>query len=803
MNHGTCRDDPTEGCDCRPGFTGKICDLEVEDDAHQDQGVACGDTYCYHGGKCASVRITDPDGAVTTLKYCDCAFAVDETDLYAGNSCQHKSTSLCTQPTQGLSLVGTLFCVNSGTCRRGINDTADFQQGCDCPAGWTGFSCEFPEDPQDSLNNDVPVDLEPCGQNVCLNGGTCVTTHVTEIDGTSHDVEYCDCAMAHDEDHLFAGPNCEYPSSTLCADPDPDAVNLLGTPFCVNGGICHPDNLLGDCSCPSHWTGFRCEFPSDTVDEDNSAVCGSDDDDGRFVCQHGGRCENDGCNCDLAIEGGLRYDGSYCQYPATEYCDNPQESSALSQVDFCVNGGTCQDGDTCACLTGFYGPRCELTINPENPPETAAPYQCRLSCANGGSCVKGVKDSSQHGALADVIGSVAHLNMTYDESLFEHCVCPPGFIGLMCEHSVKTCVGANDEEHICLHDSECLLDSNGKPYCDCQNATSWIDGHMETAFAGASCQHPASDICLVDDQSHIVGTGSNGNTMLPMRPLYFCVNQGRCRNHVTLSDADPGCFCPAEWTGPHCEIYASQVSQLGQLNEGETADNKNGPRAGMLVWATLVLLMALLVLIVHARRLARLSKETASLSTEQGVVTPEMEVVNRIVVDKSDHWLSSIFGPFLVRRNDSPPDPHAHNGSMSTVAQDCITVVPTRRSVLSKGSLPPRWTSKSKVVDPLEPEHGLIRMNESLPSSSSPGQPESDHELGGKDEDGLDEYRHREDVVGSFTSTSTTISTGNTSSNNRSNPREPTDRGSPVWIKTDDDDDELSLEEDEVPMEIL
>ena len=682
MNHGTCRDDPTNGCDCPPGFTGTICDIEVEDDSHKDQGVSCGDSYCYHGGRCDSVRITDPDGKITLMDFCDCAPAVDDDHLYAGSSCQYKSTSFCTHPTQGLSLEGTRFCVNGGTCKQSGDATVGFEQGCDCSPGWTGFSCEFPQD--EAQDVDVVVDHEACGDNVCLNGGTCVTTRITVEDGTSSNVQYCDCSAAHDENHLFAGPNCEYPSSTLCANPDPDAANLLGTPFCVNGGICHKDHVLGECSCPSHWTGFRCELPADEVTTDNSVIC-SDDDDGQFVCQHGGRCDGAGCNCESAIEGTMRYDGLYCQYPATEYCDNPlDESTTLSVVDFCVNGGKCQEGQSCACPTGYYGPRCEMTIvYSEDPPvvdrrpddddsnnnkeeedtNLPAEYTCRLTCANGGSCVKGAKDGS-HGVFGQAIGQVAHLNMTFDETLFQHCVCPPGFIGLLCEHVVETCDGGGKSgEHYCFHGSKCVYDSSGKPYCDCDDAQARIDGQLETIFGGASCQHRASDICMADhdddgDQDPSSNNKSNTNMFLT-RPLYFCVNQGQCRDYVTMDDADPGCDCPSEWLGPHCEIYQGVESQLGSslFDDDKYIDDDDESRTGLLVWTTLLLVMALVYLIVRARRLSRegMAPSPTKPEEEDGE-QGEDERGTTVVVGATDHWSSAVRNWFLARRTMGRPE---------------------------------------------------------------------------------------------------------------------------------------------------
>jgi len=735
MNHGTCREDPTEGCECQPGFTGMLCDMEFQDDTHREHGVECGDSFCYHGGTCLSVKIIQPDGQPTTRATCDCTLAVDEDHLYAGSSCQYKSTTLCTNPTPGLSLEGTLFCVNGGTCKESSDGSPNFQQGCDCPAGWTGFFCEFPED--SPKVDETPVDLESCGEHSCYNGGKCIKSRITGVDGTSYNYSYCDCTLAYNENNLFAGRNCQFPSSTLCSDPDPETNSLLGIPFCVNGGTCHPDHVLGECTCPSHWTGLRCEIPVEEATVDNSNVC-SDDDDGVFVCQHGGRCDGTGCNCEMAIEGGIRYDGINCEFPATAYCSDPNaDSVSLSQVDFCVNGGKCRDGAPCTCPTGYYGPRCEMSLYHDTPATAPTPTpqdtvrpptnECRLSCANGGSCVKGAKDSS-HGVYEQTIGQVAHLNMTFDEVFFEHCVCPPGYVGLTCEHLIETCDrGRNGEDHFCLHGSTCLYDSNGEPYCDCDDAKARIDGKLETTFGGKSCEHPASDICMVNSSPENDDENNRNRKSSPIQPLYFCVNKGVCRGFVTASDPDPGCDCTDDWTGPHCEIHFTQLLVIDDDNFYSTT--KDGPKKGLVVGLTLLLLLSLFILIRYARRLSR-TTSTSHVDGLEGmagtnIARKDDDEDGVVVTAEGTDWSSVLRNRLFLRRTQTTP-PESYDSSMdpSVPALNCgsaslslsspddmryngndmsMNIEATRRSTLYSGSTSPIPSLDSRAQDPMEP----------------------------------------------------------------------------------------------------
>eukprot|EP00934_Nitzschia_sp_Nitz4_P001059 Nitzschia sp. Nitz4//scaffold165_size50357//21867//26251//NITZ4_007022-RA/size50357-exonerate_est2genome-gene-0.36-mRNA-1//-1//CDS//3329538135//1059//frame0 len=579
FNHGSCPIDGSSSCGCPTGFIGSQCESVVVDDQHADQETSCGDGYCYNGGDCVTTTIVDQYGDETTEYHCDCSMAIVDGNLYAGGSCEYKSSTVCAHSDED-TMAGAVFCVNGGQCRD------DPVQGCDCPTGWNGFYCEYPADPDEVLDDEDDDVLEMCGDNICLNGGNCISTKIVNGDGESETLSSCDCTTAYDSDDIYAGPNCEFPASTLCTEPtNPDS--LLGVMFCTNGGSCNTENPWSGCSCPNHWTGLHCQW---AVDDDDASIEGDSLDTGiecgDVSCLNGGTCVQTilggvveySCDCSTAFDALHLYDGEHCQYQSTDICSQPSKET-LEGSDFCVNNGACRTGMTCHCPSGYEGDRCEQTLylgqdsedaSFDTDDEEASDANCLLTCSNGGHCAEGAKDN---GNLAGVISHVSHLNATFSDVTFEHCVCPDGFVGLTCEHVVEMC---GEEEHYCLHGSKCV--SNGDDYsCDCSEATATIGGNEVSSFAGDYCEHPATDICV---------TGTD----YVAEPMYFCTNQGRCNAYVSERESDPGCSCTSEWTGPHCEIRIILL---------ESNDTGIGTYQVVLVSGAVIAIIASLVLFIR------------------------------------------------------------------------------------------------------------------------------------------------------------------------------------------------------------
>jgi len=96
-------------------------------------------------------------------------------------------------------------------------------------------------------------------------------------------------------------------------------------------------------------------------------------------CLNGGKCvenlHDEGtyyCDCSLAGDDSIAYEGLYCEHKATEYC-----SDSSPKVSFCTNFASCLPGGRkkdihfgCRCLDGYKGDHCQFSSShvPDNWP---------------------------------------------------------------------------------------------------------------------------------------------------------------------------------------------------------------------------------------------------------------------------------------------------------------------------------------------------------------------------------------------------------------------------------------------------
>ena len=294
------------------------------------------------------------------------------------------------------------------------------------------------------------------------------------------------------------------------------------------------------------------------------------------------------CDCGSTSIAVDIFAGVSCEHKATSLCTTPTQES------FCVNGGQCQENNSCKCDSPWQGIHCEFPVAPKDLPNfyddsindltdnDNSAIECNLICMNGGTCAQGAKDL---GFLRDTVGDVAHLNQTHADDQFAHCVCTDGWVGLTCEQKIEVC---GKEQHICLHGSKCNLDPNiDRGYsCDCSKADDTVGDNEIHVFAGDSCQYTDTDICTIGDD-------------YPGRPLYFCVNGGGCNAWVVGNELDPGCTCTDDYAGPHCEINIDRSSAVDKKRKRASASKSNN--AGMIIGTLLGLLAVLALLAIGVR----------------------------------------------------------------------------------------------------------------------------------------------------------------------------------------------------------
>ena len=186
----------------------------------------------------------------------------------------------------------------------------------------------------------------------------------------------------------------------------------------------------------------------------------------------------------------------------------------------------------------FSGSQCEFKQEEE--------AECSLQCQNGGQCRPGLKDNS----LLEKLGmeNMDEYNSTHHSELFEHCVCPPEYFGVQCEHKLEICPGG---DHVCLHGSQCMAQNEGGSTgelhytCDCDTAFDSLE-----KYAGKYCQYTSTDICT-----------KNGQPGMGKANFAFCVNNGVCKGKVDDGEDPPGCTCPDRFYGDHCEYLDDPMAQ--------------------------------------------------------------------------------------------------------------------------------------------------------------------------------------------------------------------------------------------------
>ncbi|KAK1336807.1 hypothetical protein QTO34_002842 [Cnephaeus nilssonii] len=531
LNGGKCIDDcvtgnPSYTCSCLSGFTGRRCQLDVNE---------CASQPCQNGGTCThginSFSCQCPAGfrgptCETAQSPCDTkgcvnggqcqvvsGSAVCECPVgYTGNACETDvdecGSSPCLNGASCVDLVGNFTCLCTGPfegprCEAGSQPVPDPCLSAPCQNGGTcvdadeGYVCECPEGFMGlDCRDRTPDDCE------CRNGGRCLAGNTT----------LCQCPLGFFgllcEFEVTATPcnmntQCpdggycmEYSGSYLCVcHTDHNISHSLPSPCdsdpCFNGGSCEAQDDSYTCECPRGFHGRHCE-------KARPRLCSSG------PCRNGGTCKEAGgeyqCNCPY------RFTGRHCEIGKPDSCASGP----------CHNGGTCFHyigKYKCDCPPGFSGRHCEI-----------APSPCfRSPCVNGGTCEDLGTDFS--------------------------CRCRAGYTGRRCQAEIDEC-----RSQPCLHGGSCQ-DRVAGYLCVCSQGmkeptVSWrqMSARRSRAEMEAPVGTSQEPFCASAPQASLESTARQVDAC-DSSP---CQHGGQCKN----GGGAYLCVCPEGFFGYHCETVS-------------------------------------------------------------------------------------------------------------------------------------------------------------------------------------------------------------------------------------------------------
>ncbi len=320
-------------CNCTRGFTGKVCEVNIDDCALQP---------CSNGATCV-------DGIAS--RYCNCrpGFFGDSCNTACGacaagtfvsRSCFNLTQTTCTPVS---NCTATEFLVRNATVT-----TDRVCQSCRvCPNGTI-------EDRPCNATHDGSC--KPCP---CRHGGKCV-----EVSGGPEGKVYgCQCSPGFDGYFCEKKLTC---AARACAN---NATCLAGPPSCTS----HCAHELAECQANADCAASAlCLYvPLDPRSADCDRTCvmecarGTVTSTGIALLEAGAGCILDGCiggettrnftcNCTAGFTGDL------CDVDVQECASNP-----------CLNGGTCADrvnGYQCICPRTHTGTNCETVLTCAHQP---------------------------------------------------------------------------------------------------------------------------------------------------------------------------------------------------------------------------------------------------------------------------------------------------------------------------------------------------------------------------------------------------------------------------------------------------
>ncbi|CAL1532974.1 unnamed protein product [Lymnaea stagnalis] len=438
-------------CDCAPGWTGVMCDVDI-DECAQGRITIAASSQAIHGGSSRndSENSSRPSLEQSTFEKIPDASSPDIVNTTWGVS-QTESKVRHFGPDTGKFNTSTN---NSNTSTSGMTGE--------------GLRVNHLPDMTHALhttNNPTNKKQPPLPSRACLFNSKCVNTIGSFI---------CACP-AH-----RTGKRCELDLHVACTP------NIS----CNNHGSCRPTVLrhVALCVCDPGWAGQFCDrrINSDQTCQDTNLsniscfnrtlVNASVDTSMNTSVDTSANAPVD-TSFNTSVHESSTVNAKNSNSTDNEILISPNNSPPVCDLRYCFNNGLCYLNDTsspgmsCACPRRWTGARCENESVSTSLNRSAAPCIFNV-CQNNGSCTD------------------------HWDSLF--CSCPVGFTGKICEENVSKCDNSSCSDH-----GHCILESETFHTCVC-----------DQGWTGQNCEDDIMFDCMVEPCDNN-GECSRGNGSHP------------------------------------------------------------------------------------------------------------------------------------------------------------------------------------------------------------------------------------------------------------------------------------------------